>query len=44
MIKKAGRTFKYYLTTLGKQVAILGLRLKELFITPSLAGFKTASF
>jgi hypothetical protein len=44
LIKKVGHTFKYYLTNLGKQVSTLGLRLKELFITPGLAGFKTVSF
>lgn len=44
LIKKAGKTFKYYLTPLGKQVVTLGLRLKELFIIPSLAGFNTISF
>ena len=44
LIKKAGSTYKYYLTSLGKSVITLGLRLKELFIIPSLAGFKTVSF
>jgi hypothetical protein len=44
IIKKVGRTFKYYLTALGKQVITLGLRIKELFIIPSLAGFKPISF
>jgi hypothetical protein len=44
LIKKAGSTYKYYLTSLGKSVITLGLRLKELFIIPSLAGFKTFSF
>jgi len=44
LIKKAGSTYKYYLTLLGKSVITLGLRLKELFIIPSLAGFKTISF
>jgi hypothetical protein len=43
LIKKVGHTFKYYLTNLGKQVSTLGLRLKELFITTGLAGFKTVS-
>jgi hypothetical protein len=43
LIKKVGHTFKYYLTILGKQVATLGLRLKELLIIPGLAGFKTVS-
>lgn len=44
LIKKVGGTYKYYLTSLGKSVITLGLRLKELFIVPSLAGFKTVSF
>lgn len=44
LIKKVGSTYKYYLTSLGKSVITLGLRLKELFIIPSLAGFKTISF
>ena len=44
LIKKVGGTYKYYLTSLGKSVITLGLRLKELFIIPSLAGFKTVSF
>jgi hypothetical protein len=44
LIKKVGSTYKYYLTSLGKLVITLGLRLKELFIIPSLAGFKTISF
>lgn len=44
LIKKVGRTYKYYLTSLGKSVVTLGLRLKELFIIPSLAGFRTISF
>ena len=43
LIKKVGCTYKYYLTSLGKSVITLGLRLKELFIIPSLAGFTTAS-
>jgi hypothetical protein len=44
LIKKVGCTYKYYLTATGKQVITLGLRLKELFVVPSLAGFKTVSF
>lgn len=44
LIKKVGHTYKYYLSSLGKQVITLGLRLKELFVIPSLAGFKTFSF
>ncbi len=30
LIKKVGHTYKYYVTTLGKQVITLGLKLKEL--------------
>jgi hypothetical protein len=37
LIKKIGRTYKYYLTKLGQQVITLGLKLKELFIIPELA-------
>lgn len=37
LIKKAGRSYKYYLTALGKQVIALGLKLKELYIIPALA-------
>jgi len=41
LIKKVAHTYKYYLTTLGKSAVTLGLTLKELFVIPSLAGFKT---
>ena len=37
LIKKVGRTYKYYVTALGKQVIALGLKLKELYIIPTLA-------
>jgi len=37
LIKKVGHTYKYYLTALGKQVIPLGLKLKELFIIPTLS-------
>ena len=37
LIKKAGRTYKYYLTTLGKEVIAAGLTLKEIFLVPQLA-------
>jgi hypothetical protein len=37
LIKKVGRTYKYYLTKLGKKVISLGLKLKEFHIVPSLA-------
>jgi hypothetical protein len=37
LIKKVGRTYKYYLTGFGKQVVALGLKLKALYIIPALA-------
>jgi len=37
LIKKAGRTYKYYLTSLGKRVIATALRIKEFVIIPSLA-------
>ena len=37
LIKKVGHTYKYYLTALGKQVIPLGLKLKELYIIPTLS-------
>ena len=36
LVKKIGRTYKYYLTALGKQVVALGLKLKEIHIIPAL--------
>lgn len=42
LIKKIGRTYKYYLTALGKQVIGLGLKLKELYIIPTLSVQPTA--
>lgn len=38
LIRKIGRTYKYYLTKFGTQVIALGLKLKELVIIPHLAG------
>jgi len=38
LIKKIGRSYKYYLTDFGRRVALMGLKLKELFIIPNLAG------
>src|SRR5206468_2638612 len=35
--KKVGRTYKYYLTSFGKQVIAAGLSLKNLFLVPQLA-------
>ena len=37
LIRRIGRTYKYYLTGLGKQVMALGLKLKELYIIPELS-------
>ncbi len=37
LVKKIGRTYKYYLTPLGKQVIALGLKLKNLYIIPELS-------
>jgi hypothetical protein len=37
IIKKIGRTYKYYLTELGRHTAIAGLTLKNLFLVPEFA-------
>ncbi len=37
LVKKAGRTYKYYATTLGKQIVATALKLRELVIIPQLA-------
>ena len=37
IIKKVGKTYKYYLTELGRHVAIAGLTLKHLFLVPEFA-------
>ena len=37
LIKKIGKTYKYYVTALGKQVVALGLKLKQLYIIPQLS-------
>ena len=41
-IKKAGRTCRYYLTHLGKEIIAAALKLKELVLIPQLA-FSPAS-
>ncbi len=38
LIKKIGRTYKYYLTQAGQQVVVTALKLRELVAIPSLAG------
>ena len=37
IIKKVGKTYKYYLTELGRHVAVAGLTLKNLFLVPEFA-------
>jgi hypothetical protein len=37
LIRKVGRTYKYYLTQFGKQVVATGLKLRELVVIPQLA-------
>jgi hypothetical protein len=42
MIKKIGRTYKYYLTLFGKQVIATGMKLRELVVIPQLIIAHTA--
>ena len=42
LIKKTGRSYKYYLSSLGKQVVATALYLKSLIITPRLAALHSA--
>lgn len=37
LVKKIGRTYKYYLTRFGKQVIATGMKLRELVVIPQLA-------
>jgi hypothetical protein len=37
IVKKVGKTYKYYLTELGRHVAVAGLTLKHLFLVPEFA-------
>jgi hypothetical protein len=37
LIKKIGRTYKYYLTRFGKQVIATGMKLRELVVIPQVA-------
>jgi len=37
LIKRIGKTYKYYLTELGRRVATCGLKLRELYIIPQLS-------
>jgi hypothetical protein len=38
IIKKAGKSYKYYLTALGKKAVSASLKLKEMFLIPYLRG------
>lgn len=37
VIRRIGRTYKYYVTALGRHVTLAGLKLKELVVIPALA-------
>lgn len=37
LIKRVGKTYKYYLTELGRRVVLTGLKLREMVIIPALA-------
>lgn len=37
LLKKVGRRYKYYLTDFGREVATMTLKLRELYVIPSLA-------
>jgi hypothetical protein len=41
LVKKIGRSYKYYLTKIGRLVVATGLQLKELFLIPKLAKITT---
>ena len=41
LIKKIGRTYKYYVTNFGKQVVATALKLRELVIVPQLGSAAT---
>jgi hypothetical protein len=37
LIKRVGRTYKYYLTAFGRQVVVMALKLREMVVIPELA-------
>jgi hypothetical protein len=37
LIKKVGKTYKYYLTRLGRKIVTLALKLRRLYVIPALA-------
>jgi DNA-binding transcriptional MerR regulator len=44
LIKKVKESYRYYLTKLGKAIIATGLKLKNLFVVPDLAGIQVSSF
>ena len=42
LIKKVGRTYKYYVTRLGQRVISAALKLRRLFLIPAIAGEASA--
>lgn len=37
LLKRVGRRYKYYLTQMGRQVAVMALKLRELYVIPTFA-------
>lgn len=37
ILKRVGRTYKYYLTKLGRYITVAGLKMKSMFLIPELA-------
>ena len=42
VIKKIGKTYKYYFTQMGRRVILTALKLRELVVIPTLAGIVSA--
>jgi hypothetical protein len=42
LVKKIGRSYKYYLTKIGRHIVSTGLQLKQLFLIPKLAKITTS--
>jgi len=42
LLKKCGKTYKYYLTRLGRRVLLAARKLQEILIVPTLAGLQGA--
>jgi len=41
LIKKVGRTYKYYITALGRRAGLMALKIKEMCVIPLLRGMLT---